>query len=265
MFKLLQKSISGVHTAAITILALTFISYILSLVRVNILTTKFGSSGELDLFFAAFRIPDLIFVLIGSLITGFVLIPFFTKKQKDGTLERHLNTIFTTYLVILLIAIGIIFILLPKIQHVLLPGFDADSIDRVTTLTRIMLLQPVILSISFLFSSLVQVWRKFIIFSLSPIFYNLGVILGIVFLSPSFGINGAAYGVMIGAALHLLFPLISIIENKTYPKLVYVKKHEFGVIFELMKHSIPRTLALSFIFITQFILFPLQQFFLKAL
>ena len=253
MLKLLQKNILGVHAAAITILVLTFFSYILSLVRVNLLTTNFGSSGELDLFFAAFRIPDLIFILIGSLITGFVLIPFFTRKQKDGTLDRHLNAIFTTYLVILLIAIGIIFILLPKIQHILLPGFDADSIVRVNTLTRIMLLQPVILAISFLFSSVVQVWRKFIIFSLSPIFYNLGVILGIVFLGPEFGINGAAYGVMIGAGLHLLFPLISIIENKTYPKFVFVKKEEFKTIFDLVKHSIPRTLGLSFIFITQFI------------
>ena len=253
MFNFLQKRIGGVHLPATIIVFMTILSYLISLVRVNFLTTNFGIGEELDLFLSAFKIPDLIFIFIGSLITSLVLIPFFTKKENDHTIAHYIDILFTVYFYVLSVVAIIVFIFTPQIQGVIFPGFSPEQQEIVTILTRIMLVQPILLSISYLFSSVIQVWRRFFIYALSPIFYNLGIIFGIVFLYPYFDIYGVAIGVVIGAVLHLLFPLVSIIKSGIVPKLKMVKKQDLIEIINLAKISIPRTVSISFFYITQLV------------
>ena len=246
MFRILQRSISGIHAPVAVIFGMTLASYLLALIRVNFLATTFGAGAELDLYFAAFRIPDLIFITAGSFITSFALIPFFTKHEESGDLNKQLDMIFTVYFFFLAVVSLIVGIFSPAIQGVIFPGFSQEQQEIVTTLTRIMLLQPMVFSLSYLFSSIVQVKRRFLIFSLSPIFYNVGIIFGIVFLSPSFGISGVAMGVVFGAFLHLLFPLLSIIKDGIKPRFSKISREGFREILYLVKLSIPRTFAISF-------------------
>src|SRR3989344_1339810 len=83
------------------------------------------------------------------------------------------------------------------------PGFSADKIAEVARLSRIMFLSPLLLGMSAVVGGVLQSYRNFFVFSLAPIFYNVGIILGAIILVPLIGLNGLAWGVVMGAALHL--------------------------------------------------------------
>jgi putative peptidoglycan lipid II flippase len=106
-----------------------------------------------------------------------------------------------------------------------------------------MLLSPIFIGLSNLIGSVTQLFRNFFIFSLSPIFYNLGILFGILCFYPIFGVYGLAYGVILGAILHLLVQVPVVIKHGLFPRLTF--KINWKEIFEVTKLSIPRTLALS--------------------
>jgi putative peptidoglycan lipid II flippase len=85
--------------------------------------------------------------------------------------------------------------------------------ESLLVMTRIMLLQPIILALSGLYGSYIQVYKKFFIYAISPIVYNLGIISGVVFLYPLFGMPGLVLGVIIGALLHLAIQIPTILEK----------------------------------------------------
>ena len=87
------------------------------------------------------------------------------------------------------------FILAPILLRILFPGFAPDMFQDLVSLTRILLLQPILLGASSLFASIVHVYRKFILYAVSPLLYNLGIIIGVVFFYDIFGVRGLAYGV----------------------------------------------------------------------
>jgi putative peptidoglycan lipid II flippase len=102
---------------------------------------------------------------------------------------------------------GFLFVFAPFIVKIIAPGFSPEYIKQTVILTRIMLLSPILLGISSLFSGVLQYFDRFLAYSLAPIFYNIGIIFGILFLVPKFGIMGVAYGVIFGSFLHLLIQL----------------------------------------------------------
>jgi len=99
------------------------------------------------------------------------------------------------------------FLLMPHISYYVAPGFSVEMQHKVVELSRIMLLSPLLLGLSNLFGSITQLFRKFFIYALSPIFYNLGIIIGILFLYPWWGIRGLAFGVVLGALMHFLIDI----------------------------------------------------------
>ena len=118
---------------------------------------------------------------------------------------------------------------------------EGGLLPTLTTLTRIMLLQPILLGFSNLFASIAQARHRFISYALSPIFYNAGIIIGVVFLYPKMGLKGLSLGVVIGAALHLLCQLSTI--TKPFPSFSF--PFDFRTIREVVGLSFSRTLALS--------------------
>ena len=109
--------------------------------------------------------------------------------------------------IFILATILIYFLAQPIISNFIAPGFTLDKQLQVISLTRVILFGQVILVLGSFFIGILQSFQRFVIPSLSPVFYNLGIIIGIVFLSKSFGIMGAAYGVVLGALLHALVQL----------------------------------------------------------
>jgi len=246
LFTLFNKEIGGLHEAAYLLAFFAILSQVLGLVRDKLLAYSFGAGHILDLYYSAFRVPDLIFVSIASMVSTSVLVPFFIEKidkdKVDG--KKFVDGVFSVFLISILLVSLIVFFLVPYLIPILLPGFVNDSsIDELITLTRIILLSPIFLGLSNFLASITQMYNRFFIYALSPVFYNIGIILGTVFLYPIMGIQGLGVGVAIGAFMHFFIQVPFVIEKKLFPK--FIKNIEWGSIKRIVLLSLPRTLTLS--------------------
>lgn len=179
------------------------------------MTATFGAGDVFDAFVAAFRLPDLIFniVVVGALSAAFI--PLFTEKlvagKKTGRDEafNFANSVLNAAL-LLVIALSVLYVLLADVLvPIITPGFSGEKLTMTVELSRLMALQPVLLAISFVMSGMLTSFRRFVVFALAPILYNVGIIVGVVVFVPVLGIAGLGWGVVLGAALHMLVQLPS--------------------------------------------------------
>lgn len=210
LFTLLYSRQTSILSGAVVIMATMMVAKILGLVRDRLLAHVF-SPDTIDIFWAAFRLPDLIFqiTILGALSVAFI--PVFTEyyehKGKEDAFELA-RSILNIFLSIFILATILIYIFAPSlIANFIAPGFSPEKQIQVVTLTRIILFGQVILVLGSFFIGILQSFQRFIIPAFAPVFYNFGIILGIVLLSKSFGIQGAAFGVIIGAIFHALVQL----------------------------------------------------------
>ncbi|MEI7425708.1 MAG: murein biosynthesis integral membrane protein MurJ [Candidatus Moraniibacteriota bacterium] len=197
----------SVISAAFIITIAGLASRLLGLVRDRFLATTFGAGDTLDIYYAAFRIPDLIYniLILGALSAAFI--PVFTglisqkKEKKAWDIANGVMNLAITFVIIL----SLIFCFFaPYLMKIITPGFPPDKMDQVVFFTRIMFLSPVFLGISGIFGGVLTSFKRFLIYSLAPIFYNLGIIFGVVFFVRLWGPIGLAWGVVLGAFLHML-------------------------------------------------------------
>ncbi|HNQ44742.1 MAG TPA: murein biosynthesis integral membrane protein MurJ [bacterium] len=210
--KLWYGSIDNIGWAAVIVGFSSFISRFLGVFRDHILAGQFGAGDELDIYYAAFRVPDLIFnlLVLGALSAGFI--PIFVNlldksegQAGDNQAAWRFTNIVINFLLIILILLSIIGIVLaPQIIKAITPGFSAEKLSKTVELGRLMFLSPLLLGLSGIVGGVLQSFKRFFAYSLSPIFYNLGIIVGALFLVPRVGLIGLAWGVVIGALLHLL-------------------------------------------------------------
>jgi len=245
-FKLFNNEITGLHEAAFLLGVFALASQFLGLFRDRILASSFGAGHTLDIYYSSFRIPDFIFVTVASIVSVFVLIPFISERMDKGEVEvkKFVGSIFS-FFSLLMIIIGVVaFFLIPYLTPIIFKGItDSQNIHDLILMTRILLLSPIFLGLSNFFANITQVSRKFLIYALCPIFYNVGIILGIVVFYPIFGIYGLAYGVVLGAILHFSIQLPSVYHSGLLS--LSELRMNFSEIFNVVKISIPRTLALS--------------------
>ncbi len=246
IFSFFSRTVNGLHEAAYVIAAFSFLSQILGLVRDRILAHVFGASGTLDVYYAAFRIPDVLFASIASFVSLFVLIPFLTKRieEREGEAKRFLSEITTVFTLFLVGASAVLFIFVPKLSPLLYPGFSAEQLATLSQLTRVLLLSPIFLGLSNILASVTQIKRKFLIYALSPVLYNLGIIIGVVCLYPFIGINGLAWGVVIGAVLHFAIQVPTVVRERLMP--TFTTQIVWSDVFSVIHASIPRTMTLAF-------------------
>ena len=249
IFNLIHKEINGLHEAAYLLGAFALLSQILALFRDRLLAHFFGAGAVLDTYYAAFRLPDIIFVAIASIVSVYVLIPFLAEKSSISKLKEKefINTIFSAFFLIIITVSVIAFIFAPWLMKLFFPGLvDTAQFADLILLTRVLLLQPIFLGISNLFASITQIHRKFVLYALSPVLYNVGIIIGIVFFYPSFGFMGLGLGVVLGAVLHLAIQIPFIVKNKFLPRITLsIIGTRFNDVKKVIFLSLPRTLALS--------------------
>jgi len=242
-----RKEYVNVNQAALLLGSFALVSQILGLFRDRLIAHFIGPSSILDTYYVAFRIPDLIFISIASLASITVLIPFILEKMDQEVVsekaKKFLNDVFTLFFLVMVGVSIVVFILLPYIVSIIAPGFSLSLQETVVELSRIMLLSPLLLGLSNLFGSITQLFRKFFIYALSPIFYNIGIIIGLLFLYPVFGIRGMAYGVVLGAFLH--FSIQALASLSCGFSLKFSKSINFKDIRKVVLVSLPRTLGLS--------------------
>ncbi len=245
IMKLFNKEFSKISEAAMVLAFFTLLSQILGIFRDRFLAGNLGTGEILDVYYAAFRVPDLLFTLGASLVSVSILMPFFinqlSKSKKDA--KKFINDVFTTFFLFIVVLSLIVAIIMPFLAQKLFPGFATEEIQRTVVLSRIMLLSPVLLGISNLFATITQSFKQFFVYALAPVFYNIGIILGILVFYPIFGVVGLAYGVSLGALLHMLIQLPVIIRHGLVPK--FSLNINWTYIKEVVKHSLPRTITLS--------------------
>ncbi len=145
--------------------------------------------------------------------------------------------VFLIFLTLALIALA------PLLAPLIAPGFSGEKMALTVKLTRIMLLSPLLLGLSTVAGAVLQSLKNFFIYSLSPMLYNIGIIIGAVFFVPLFGAVGLAWGVILGAFLHLLIQLPSLIHaGYGYFWLFNFKDKNLLTVIKLI---IPRTLGLA--------------------
>lgn len=222
-------------------------SRLLGLLRDRLLASTFGAGDVLDSYYAAFRIPDFVYnlIILGTLSSAFI--PVFTKHLNSKGGEKsafELANILLNFLSIFLAAACLVlFLLAPWLMKIITPGFSDEKIAEVVVLSRIMFLSPFFLGLSNLFSSVLNAYKKFFFYSLAPVVYNIGIIFSILFLIPILGTNALAWGVSLGALLHLLIQLPSIHNmGFRYKPVLKINHPGLKTIGRLM---LPRTLGLA--------------------
>jgi len=211
-----EKSSDSITQSAFLIAIMGIASRILGLLRDRILAAKYGAGDELDIYYAAFKIPDLVyaFLVLGALSAAFI--PVFSSliaKKKEKEAWEFTSSVLSVGVFLLgAVAVGLYF-LAPFFVKLIAFGFNQEKQMAVVELTRIMLLSPVILGISGIAGGILNSFKKFFFYSLAPIFYNIGIIIGAVFFTTFWGIKGLALGVVLGALLHLLVQTPEIIRS----------------------------------------------------
>ena len=252
VLSLLYKEVKGLHQAAYVLALFTFASQILAIVRDRTLAHQFGAGYELDLYYAAFRIPDLLFVLFASVLSVYVLLPFVVNAVNQEAGGRLLSQVFTLFLVSYSALATLIFFLAPFCVPLLFPGFDAVAHAQIVDLMRILLLQPLLLGLSSLCGVITQLQHRFIIYAISPLLYNIGIIIGVAVFYGWWGLQGLVWGVVLGALGHVLIQVPLILKSGL--RFGFTNTFDGRKLWELAKVATPRALTLS-LHQVQFLLF----------
>ncbi len=227
LLTLLYSRQTSILSGATIIMATVILSKILGLVRDRLLTHIFPPDN-ISIFFAAFGLPDIIFQLFifGALSVAFI--PVFTEYSEEKGRDEAFKlagSILNLALIILSLAIIVILIFVDPLTSLIAPGFSLEQRAQTIALTRVILLGQFFLVIGSLFSGVLQSFQRFIIPALAGVFYNIGIILGIVLLSEKLGIMSAAIGVVIGAVLHFMIQLPIILSIGFKPKFLLTLFH----------------------------------------
>lgn len=207
-FGLFSKE-NSVRGASIILMITLALSNILGLLRDRFLTKNILTS-DLDVYYASFRIPDLIFnfLILGAITSAFI--PVFSeyivgKKLKDG--YRITNSLINIALVALIAVASIIILFMPQLMPLVVPKFDAIRMNQAIKYSRLLMLTPIFFSTSYILGGVLNSFKRFLSYSLAPIIYNLSIIVGAAFFASRYGVIAVIYSVIIGSILHLLVQL----------------------------------------------------------
>ncbi len=211
--------------AAGTIMAAFVLSNLIGLVRQNLIARAFGTGQEIDAFNIANQFPTLIFSLIAGGALASAFIPTYTGflEKDDRTDAWRLASSIINLALLLLVATSLLAAAFaPQIvQYILAPRVSPSEQALTTALLRIMLLSPAIFGVSGLLMGILNSHQVFLLPALAPSMYWIGMILGVLLFVPAMGIYGLAWGVVLGAALHLGIQL---------PALLKLKGHYFPIL-----------------------------------
>lgn len=188
------------------------LSNIVGLINRVLYTRAFGTGAELDAFFAANKLPDILFNLMAGGALASAFLPTFTgllTQQEHRRAWRLASSVGNLLLLSLGLVAGLVWLAAPWIvPNLLVPGYrNPAQIQLTVELLRVQLAAPVIFGISGLVMAILNAHQHFLLPGLAPTLHWLGWILGTLLLAPRIGPHGLAWGVVLGAALHLIIQL----------------------------------------------------------
>jgi len=207
-----QSANRQIARAAGVVMAGMALSSLTGLLTTMLVSRTFGTSAELDAFYAANRLTEILFNLMAGGALASAFIPTFTKflTQEDHQGAWRLASSIANLLLLTLTLVALVagWAAPWLVRKVLAPGFeDPQQIQLTVSLLRVMLISCVVFGLSGLVMGVLNAQQHFALPALAPASYRLGWILGIVLLVPRMGIYGLAWGVVIGAGLHFLVQL----------------------------------------------------------
>ncbi len=243
-----EKPTQSIAAAALIISLAGVASRLLGLLRDRILAGQFGAGDTLDAYYAAFRIPDLIYnlMIVGALSAAFI--PVFTEliaQDEEDEAWRLSSGILSLQIIITGIISVFLVIFSPQLMHLVTPGYTGSKFNLTVLLTRIMFLSPFLLGISGIFGGILVSFKKFLIYSLAPVFYNLGIIIGAVIFVKYIGPVGLALGVVLGAVMHMLVQFPAVKFSGFHFKLVFSEAFGNPKVRKVLKLMVPRTLTIA--------------------
>ncbi len=242
--KIINSQQNSVLSAASLIMAMIGVSMVLGLIRQRVLASYF-EPNTLSLFFAAFRLPDAIFqvLVFGTFSSAFI--PVFTKTLKEGEKKswQLAGKVVSIGLAIFMLLVAVVGLFAPQIYSFIAPGFGMEGNRQIAFLARILFVAQGFFVVSYVLTGVLESLRRFLVPALAPIFYNLGIILGTIVLTPYLGLTAPAIGVVIGAFAHF------IIQYPLSRKLGFRFTWDFKVdddVRKIGKLALPRVIDLGF-------------------
>lgn len=243
LYRLFSSQAKTITFAATLVGISALVSGLLGLFRDRLLASYFGAGSDLDIYFAAFRIPDFIYgiLIMGGISAVFlpVFAEYFQRNKEEAW--QFTSNLLNVFLILLIFFCGLLAIFTPWLIRFITPGFAPEEKSLAISLTRIMFLSPIFFALSSVFSGVLHYFNRFLAYSLAPILYNLGIILGIVFFVPIFGLPGLAYGVVLGAFFHWAIQIPAAKSSGFKYRPVFDLK--FPGLIKVFKLMIPRTIG----------------------
>lgn len=242
------KTTQTVGAAAFIISLSGIASRFLGFLRDRLLAAQFGAGDTLDAYYAAFRLPDLFYSLIvlGALSAAFL--PVFTELRTKAR-EKEAWDLASDVLGLLVMTLGLLGLLgaiyASQVVTFIAPGFVGEKRELTIMLSRIMLLSPIFLAVSAVLSGVLMSFRRFIAYSLAPLFYNLGIIFGILVLVPVLGISGLGWGVVVGALLHMATQWPALAGTDMRLRLRPFRSFHNPDVLRVIRLMIPRSLSMG--------------------
>lgn len=247
----MQWRLGKIGQASVILGFFSFTASLVGLLRDRFFASQFGASRTLDIYYSAFKIPDLIFNLfiLGSVSSAFIPV-FIQHYRQDQEKAWHISKNFLNIATVaVIVACGLMLIFVRPLASLVAPGFSGAERESVIVLMRLMLLSPIIFSISTIIGSMLQALERFWAFAIAPILYNVGIIIGAAYFVPFARargwdeVIGLGMGVILGALMHLVIQLVAALRAG----------FRFGVVFDFKEESfrtitkliIPRMIGLG--------------------
>lgn len=236
---------NSVRGASIILIITLTLSNLLGLVRDRFLTKNIATF-DLDIYYASFRIPDLIFnlLILGAITSAFI--PIFTdyvskKELKEG--YEVTNTLINIAVVFMIVSAIILGIFMPYLVPLIVPKFDAHRMQEAVKFSRLIMLTPIFFSISYIIGGVLNSFKRFLAYALAPLVYNVAIIFGAAFLAPKYGLISVIYCVIGGSFLHMMVQLPSAMRLGFRFQKVFNWRH--AAIKRIIRLMIPRTIGMG--------------------
>lgn len=225
--------------AAAMLAASGIISSLLGLLRERLILANFGLGPEVDAYRTAFTIPDFMFFILVSGALSVTFIPVFNERIAKGNKKSawELSSSLINSLAILTFIASILIVIFAEflVSHVVAPGLDEHTTFLAVSMMRIIAINPILFSVSSVLTSIQQARGKFFFYAMAPSIYSLAIILGVLFLSPHYGIMGISYGVAFGSFLQLGISVLGMVGLKfNYTAWIYTKNKGFRHVLKVL-------------------------------
>ena len=244
-FRTLFMRKNSIKGASLILMATLVSSNILGLFRNRFLAQKI-TPANLDTYLAAFRIPDLIFnlLILGAISSAFIPVFVNYLRRKDYQTAWHVaSSVINIAIIVLTIVPIILAIFMPHITPLLVPGFNESQQLQTTQLSRWLLLTPLFFGISYIMGGILNSFKRFIVYSLSPLIYNLSIIIATLLLADHYGVMGVVFGVVGGAFLHMVIQIPTVVKLGFHWQQVADFRHKS--VRRIGKLMVPRMIGLG--------------------